>query len=52
MKFTRRKAGHEAGTMNCPVGETIRGPASLQMRNSFYWDECNKLLDRLEKVTH
>lgn len=45
MKFTRRKEGHDAGTMNCPVGETIKGPASLQMRNK-------SLLNRLLKAKY
>lgn len=30
IKFTKRKLGHDDGTMNCPVGDNIKGPASLE----------------------
>lgn len=33
MKLTKRKAGHDEGTMICPVGDTINGPASLNEIN-------------------
>lgn len=29
MKLTNREPGQVDGTMNCPVGETISGPAPL-----------------------
>lgn len=32
IKFTKRKLGHEDGTINCPVGESIKGPASLKIK--------------------
>lgn len=31
-KLTNSEPGHEDGTINCPVGETINGPASLQFK--------------------
>lgn len=31
MNFSSSSAGHEDGVINCPVGDTIKGPASLQI---------------------
>lgn len=32
IKLTKRKLGHDDGTINCPVGESISGPASLKIK--------------------
>ena len=34
IKSTKTEAGHDAGTMNCPVGDNINGPASLKEKKN------------------